>query len=66
MEIENVSKAATFKKFSSQGLSKHTITFFMTVLFNYFHKTNINRRFLGITQKQELRVSFKATTRGVL
>ena len=43
MEIGNVTKAATFTLATSPKLQKHTIAFFVTVLFNYFHEANINR-----------------------
>ena len=59
MEIDNVTKAATFKSFLHQSYKNTQLLFFVTVLFNYFHETNINRWFLGVTQKYELRVSFK-------
>ena len=59
MKTGNVTKAATFKSFLHQSYKNTQLLFFVTVLFNYFHETNINRRFLGVTQKYELRVSFK-------
>ena len=58
MKTGNVIKAATFKSFLHQSYKNTQLLFFVTVLFNYFHETNINRRFLGVTQKYELRVSF--------
>ena len=58
MKTGNVTKAATFKSFLHQSYKNTQLLFFVTVLFNYFHETNINRRFLGVTQKYELRVSF--------
>ena len=42
MEIGNVTKAATYKSSLHQKY-KSTVTFFVTVLFHYFHETNINR-----------------------
>ena len=60
MEVGNITKAAMyFQKFSSLKLFKRTITFFGTVLFNLFNESNINRWILGVTQKIELRVTFK-------
>ena len=47
------------KKFTSPKLSKQTITFFWDSAFLYFHESNINRWFWRVTQKYELRVSFK-------
>ena len=43
MEIENVTKAATFKSFLHPNYKNTQLSFFVTVLFNYFYKTNINR-----------------------
>ena len=43
MGIGNVTKAATFTLATSLKLQKHTISFFETALFNYFHEANINR-----------------------
>ena len=59
MKIGNVIKAATFKSFLHQSYKNTQLLFLVTVLFNYFPETNINRWFLAVTQKQELRVSFK-------
>ena len=50
MEIGNVTKAATFKGSLYQRY-KNTVAFFVTMLFHYSHETNINRLFLGVTQK---------------
>ena len=52
-------KSCYFYKFSSLKLWKHTITFFCDSALWYFHETNINRWFLGLTQNCELCVSFK-------
>ena len=52
MELENITKAATLKCF----LKTHN-SFFYDSFFSYFHEANINRSFLGVTQKYELRVS---------
>ena len=51
MEIEKFTKAATFRSFLDQSYKKTQLLFFVTVLFNYFYETNINRLFLGVTQK---------------
>ena len=59
MEVGNVTKAATFKGFLHLSYKNPQLLFFVTVLLNISHKTNINRWFLEITQKYELRVSFK-------
>ena len=40
-EVGNITKGATFKKFSSPKLLKHTITFFVTVLFQIFMKQTL-------------------------
>ena len=55
MEVGNVTKVATFKSF----LHANCNYFFVTVLFNISHEKNINRLFLGVTQKYELPVCFK-------
>ena len=49
METRKVTKAATFKRSLYQSYKKHTVTFFVTMLFNYFHETKINRLFLRVT-----------------
>ena len=67
MEAGNITKAATFESFlhlsykSQRDIRgwKHTITFFVTVLFNIFMCQTLTDVFLGVTQKYELRVSFK-------
>ena len=57
IEVGNITKAATLK--SVLHLSyKNTQLLFCDSAFSYFHETNINRWFWGITQKYELRVSF--------
>ena len=48
MKIGNITKAATFKNFPHQS---YKTTFFVTVLFDYFHERNMNRLFWGVTQK---------------
>ena len=48
MEVGIITKAATFKKFSSPMLSKHTITFFVTVLFNIFMRQTLTDDFWGL------------------
>ena len=62
MEIGNVTKAATFKSSLYQSYKNTQLLFFVTMLFNYLHETNIYRLFLEVTQKQGLQVSFKPTT----
>ena len=57
MEVRN-SKAATFKSFFHLSL-KNTITFFVTGAPKYFYERNTKGWFLELTQKYELRVSFK-------
>ena len=47
---------------TTQHIQCLKLAFFVTVHFNYFHDTNLNRLHLGVTQKQELHVSFKPTT----
>ena len=42
MEIRNVSKADIFEGFLYQSYRNTQLLLFMTVLFNYFHETNIN------------------------
>ena len=46
MEVGNFTKAATFK-FSSLKLLKHTITFFVTMLFNVFIRQTLIDDFMG-------------------
>ena len=43
MEHGNVRKATTFKSFLNQGYKNTQLLFFVSVFFNYFHKTNISR-----------------------
>ena len=62
MEIGNVIKAATFKSSLHQSYKRTPVVFLVTMHFNYFHDANLNRLCLGVTQKQELHVSFKPTT----
>ena len=62
MEIRNSTKAATFKIFLHLSYKNTLLSFLWIVLFQYFHETNIKRWFLGVTQKCELRVSFKYFT----
>ena len=59
-EVGNITKGATFKKFSSPKLLKHTITFFVIVLFHIIMRKTLTI-ILGVTQKYELCVSFKNT-----
>ena len=58
MEVGNITKAATFKSFVHLSYKCTKLLFFCDSVFIYFHKTNINRLFLGFTQKHELRVFF--------
>ena len=55
MEVVNIIKAATFKSFLRLNYKIHNY-FFVIVLFNIFREKNINRLFLGVIQKYELRV----------
>ena len=48
MEVGNITKAAAFKKFSSPKLLKHTIRFFVTVLFNIFIRQTLTDDFWGL------------------
>ena len=61
MKVENITEAATFKSFLHLNYKKHTITFFVTGLFNIFMRQTLTDDFwgLGVAQKYELRVSFK-------
>ena len=43
MEIGNGIKAGTFNSFLDQSYKNTQLLFFATVLFIYFHETNINR-----------------------
>ena len=58
MEVGNITKAATFKSFLHLSY-KNTQLLFCDSAFWYFHETNINQWFLGVTQKYELFVCFK-------
>ena len=51
MEVGNVTKAAIFKSFLHQSHKNTQLSFFATVLFNYFLETNINRQLWGVIQK---------------
>ena len=59
MEVGNITKAAPFKSFLHLSYKNTKLLYFVTVIFNYFHETNIKRWFLVVTQKYELPVSFK-------
>ena len=60
MDVDNITKAVTFKGFLHLIYKNTKLLFFVTVLFNIFmRQTNINQWFLGVKQKYELRVSFK-------
>ena len=62
MEVGNITKAATFESFLF--LSYKNTQSRNDRAFQYFHETNINRLFFGVTQKYELRVSFKVELGG--
>ena len=51
MEIGHVKKAATFKNVLDQSSKDTQLLFFVRVVFNHVHETNINRWFMGVTQK---------------
>ena len=52
MEAGNITKAATSKSFlHSPKLLKHTITFFVTVLFNIIMRQTLTDNFGGYTKK---------------
>ena len=63
MGTGNVTKAASIKSFLHQSYKNTNLFSFVTVLFNNFHGTSINRLFLGVTQRQELRVFFNIVTK---
>ena len=58
MEVENITKAATFKTFLHVIYKNTELLFFATALFN-IHMRNNNRWLLRVTQKYDWRVSFK-------
>ena len=58
MEVESITKVAIFKSFLSLSY-KNTQLLSLWQCFLIFLEKNINRWFLGVTQKYELRVSFK-------
>ena len=58
VEVENITKAATFNSFLHLSY-KNTITFLWQLFLIFFHERNINWWFLGVTQKYESHVSFK-------
>ena len=64
MEVGNISKAATFESFFHLSYKNTQLLFFVTVLFNIFMRRftifmlTFNRKFLGLTQNNEFRVSF--------
>ena len=58
IEVGNITKAATFKGFLHLSY-KNTQLLFCDSVFSIFQEKIINRWFLWVTQKYELRVSFK-------
>ena len=64
MEVGNIKKTATFKSFPHINYKNTQLLIFVTA-FQYFHETNINRSFLGVTQKYELRLSFNLSDQAV-
>ena len=53
MEVVNTTKAATFQKFSSNEILKHTVTFFVTLLFSIFMRQTLTDYFWGLHKKYE-------------
>ena len=48
IEVLNITKAATFKSFLHKSYKKHKITFFVTVLFNFFIRQTLTDDFWGL------------------
>ena len=64
IEVRNITKAATFNNLLHLSYKYTQLLFLWQCFFvtiEYFHETNINWWFWGVTQKYELRVSFKMT-----
>ena len=61
MEVRNIPKAATLKNFVHLSYKNTQLFSFVIVLFNIFMRQTLYQWFLGVTQKYELRVSFKVT-----
>ena len=49
MEVGNTTKAAIFKSFLHLSYKNTQLLFFCDSVFQYFHKTNINKGLLGVT-----------------
>ena len=58
MEVENITKTATFKSFLLLSYKNIQLLFLQIVLFNIFMIQTLTDDFWGLTQKFELRVSF--------
>ena len=58
MEVENITKTATFKSFLLLSYKNTQLLFLQIVLFNIFMIQTLTDDFWGLTQKFELRVSF--------
>ena len=58
MEVENITKTATFKSFLLLSYKNTQFHFLQIVLFNIFVIQTLTDDFWGLTQKFELRVSF--------
>ena len=58
IEVWSITKAATFNSFLHLNYKNTQLLFFVTVLFWYFHETDIKRWFLRVTQKYGLHISF--------
>ena len=58
MEVENITKTATFKSFLLLSYKNTQFLFLQIVLFNIFVIQTLTDDFWGLTQKFELRVSF--------
>ena len=58
MEVENITKTATFKSFLLLSYKNTQLLSLQIVLFNIFVIQTLTDDFWGLTQKFELRVSF--------
>ena len=58
MEVENITKTATFKSFLLLSYKNTQLLSLQIVLFNIFMIQTLTDDFWGLTQKFELRVSF--------
>ena len=59
MELGNIIKAATFKSFLHTSYKNTQLLIFVIVPFNIFMRQTLTNYFGRLTQKYELRVSFK-------